>query len=394
MIGLWIGMLLAVGDAPKVDVITLEGGKITGTLSALSSQGVAVETATGPVQTAAAELLEIRCPDARPIPVDPAHPLITVRWQAGSVCSVTAATVSGTKASLQHPALGEVTLPRDAVRSLRFGADDAVVREAWVQLHERTSKKDFLVVRKGDVLDHLDGVAGTVDEKEVRFRLDGEDVTVKREKVYGLIFARREEPAAKFTARVELAGGDTLLVKDAQWSNGGWLLNVPGVAPLKAPMNSVQAIDFSFSKFMYLSTTEPRDLRYTPFFDDFTFEMQRDRDFDGRPLRVGDRTYPRGLAIHSRTIVKYRLGGDFRYFKAIVGLDPKLPLGAFYGDAHVTVRGDDRVLFDGDFISGQDPAALDLPVSGVVELEILVDFGRDKWDLGDRVHFGDAKVVK
>lgn len=394
MIGLWIGMLLAAGDAPQVDVITLEGGKITGTLSALSSQGVGVETAAGPVQTAAGELLEIRCLDARPVPADPAAPLISMRWQSGSLSSATTVAVTATKATFQHPSLGEVTVPREALRSLRFGADDAVVREAWQQLHERAGKKDFLVVRKGDILDHLDGVAGTIDANEVRFRLDGEDVTVKREKVYGIIYAKRDDPSAKFIARVELAGGDTLLVRDAQWSNGGWLFTIPGVTPLKAPVAAVQAIDFSFSKFQYLSTTEPRELRYTPFFDDFTFEMQRDRDFDGRPLRVGDRTFARGLAIHSKTLVKYRLGGDFRYFKAIVGLDPKLPLGAFYGDAHVTIRGDDKVLFDGDFISGQAPEALDLPVSSVVELEILVDFGRDKWDLGDRVHFGDAKVVK
>lgn len=387
-------MLLAAGDAPQVDVITLEGGKITGTLSALSSQGVGVETAAGPVQTAAVELLEIRCLDARPVPADPAAPLISMRWQSGSLSSATTVVVAATKATFQHPSLGEVTVPREALRSLRFGADDAVVREAWQQLHERAGKKDFLVVRKGDILDHLDGVAGTIDANEVRFRLDGEDVTVKREKVYGIIYAKRDDPSAKFIARVELAGGDTLLVRDAQWSNGGWLFTIPGVTPLKAPVAAVQAIDFSFSKFQYLSTTEPRELRYTPFFDDFTFEMQRDRDFDGRPLRVGDRTFARGLAIHSKTLVKYRLGGDFRYFKAIVGLDPKLPLGAFYGDAHVTIRGDDKVLFDGDFISGQAPEALDLPVSSVVELEILVDFGRDKWDLGDRVHFGDAKVVK
>lgn len=394
MIGFCLGMLLAVGEAPQVEVITLEGGRITGTLSALSSQGAAVVTPTGLVQTPAADLLEVRCPEIRPIPADPTVTPIAVRWQSGSVFSVTSAALSGTKANLQHAALGDVTVPRDAIRSFRFGADDAAVRDAWQQLHERASNKDFLVVRKGDILDHLDGVAGAIDAKEVRFRLDGDDVIVKREKVYGVIYAKRDDPAIKFTARVELAGGDTLLVKEAQWVGGTWQLTIPGLAPLKAPATAIRSVDFSFSKFQYLSMMEPRELRYTPFFDDFTFEMQRDRDFDGRPLRVGERTFPRGLAIHSKTLVKYRLGGDYRYFKAIVGLDPKLPLGAFYGDAHVTVRGDDKVLYDGDFISGQSAENLDLPVVGVVELEILVDFGRDKWDLGDRVHFGDAKVVK
>lgn len=393
MIGLLIGMLLTAGEAPKVDVVTLEGRSTTGTLSALSAQGVIVETAEGPVRVAASELLEIHCPDSRPLPADPAVPLLSVRWQSGAICTANTVLLTGTKATVQHAALGDIALPREALRSIRFGADDAAVREAWKQLHERTTKKDFLVFRKGDVLDHLDGVAGSIDAKEVRFRLDGEDVTVKREKVYGIIYARRDD-TAKFATRVDLAGGDTLLVKEAQWTGDAWEFNIPGLAPIKASATAVQALDFSISKFLYLSATEPRDIRYTPFFDDFTFEVQRDRDFDGRPLRVGERTFARGLAVHSKTVLKYRLGGDYRYFKSIVGLDPKLPLGAYYGDAHVTIRGDDKVLYDGDFISGQASEALELPVTGVIELEILVDFGRDKWDLGDRVHFGDAKVVK
>lgn len=385
--------MLAAGEAPKVDVITLEGRTITGTLSALSTQGAVVE-ATKTEQFPLAELLEIRCPEVKPTPPDAMTPSYAVRWQSGALVTVMGVTLTTNSAKLNHRALGEITLPRETVRSIRFGADDAVVRESWKQLHERTTKKDFLVVRKGDVLDHLDGVAGTIDANEVRFRLDGEDVTVKREKVYGVIYARREEAAAKPTAKVELAGGDTLLVKDAQWKNGEWQFGITGLAPLKASPMSVQSIDFSISKFQFLSAMEPRDYEYISWFGDRTFEYQRDRDFDGRPLRVGDRTFPRGLAVHSKTELKYRLGGDFRRFKSIVGLDPKLPLGPAYGDAHVTVRGDGKVLFEGDFVSGQPPETIDVAVDNMSELEIAVDYGRDKWDLGDRVHFGDAKVVK
>ncbi len=388
-----LALLLAAGEAPKVEVVTLEGRTVTGTLSALSPQGAVVD-ASEPQRFPVSELLEIRCPDVKAPPLDPTVPVIAVRWQSGAMLTANAVTLSSNSAKCMHRALGDVTLARDAVRSLRFGADDAPVRETWKQLHERSTKKDFLVVRKGDVLDHLDGVAGTVDASEVRFRLDGEDVVVKREKVYGVIFARREEASVRSAAKVELAGGDTLLVKDAQWSNGEWQFTVPGVPPVKAASTAVQAIDFSISKFQYLSTMEPREYEYTSWFGDRTFEYQRDRDFDGRPLRVGDRTFPRGLAVHSKTELKYRLGGDYRRFKAVVGLDPKLPLGAAYGDAHVAIRGDGKLLFEGDFISGQPPEILDLPVTSVNELEVLVDYGRDKWDLGDRVHFGDAKVVK
>lgn len=386
-------MLLAAGEVPKVDVVTLDGRTVSGTLSALSPQDVAVDANTKqsfPV----AELLEIRCPDVKPLPPEASAAAYAVRWQTGATLTVSAVTLTSDAAKLTHRALGDVTLPRESVRSLRFGADDAAVREAWKQLHDRSTKKDFLVVRKGDVLDHLDGVAGTLDANEVRFRLDGEDISVKREKVYGIIYAKREDASAKPTAKVELAGGDTLLVKDVSWNQNAWQLRIPGLNPIAAPATAVQVIDFSISKFQFLSAMEPRGYEYISWFGDRTFEYQRDRDFDGRPLRVGDRTYPRGLAVHSKTELKYRLGGDYRRFKAVVGLDPKLPLGAAYGDAHVIIRGDSQVLFEGDFISGQSPEVIDVAVTNVSELELIVDYGRDKWDLGDRVHFGDAKVVK
>jgi hypothetical protein len=52
------------------------------------------------------------------------------------------------------------------------------------------------------------------------------------------------------------------------------------------------------------------------------------------------------------------------------------------------------VLFAEDVKAGDAPQPLELPLDGVVDLEILVDFGRDNSDIGDRIHLGDAKVVK
>ena len=40
---------------------------------------------------------------------------------------------------------------------------DAKVDAAWSQLLDKPTKKDQVAVRKGDVLDHLDGVIGSLD---------------------------------------------------------------------------------------------------------------------------------------------------------------------------------------------------------------------------------------
>ena len=40
----------------------------------------------------------------------------------------------------------------------------------------------------------------------------------------------------------------------------------------------------------------------------------RDRNLHGMPLRLGNKTYSRGVSIHSRTFLRYRLAGDYSRF--------------------------------------------------------------------------------
>jgi hypothetical protein len=246
------------------------------------------------------------------------------------------------------------------------------------------------------VLDHLDGVVGQIDEQTVSFLLDGDSISVKRERVFGVIYSKKDVPAAKDALRVEFAGGDTLSVRQVAWTNGQWQIDLGGKRQFSVPANGVQRLDYSQGKVLYLSAIEPREVKYTPFIGPtFEFPYQRDRHIWGGPLRLGGRTYARGLAIHSKTLLRYRLGGEYRRFTAMMGMDPEYRYDPGRKDeAKVELRGDGRVLFAADVMAGDPPQALELSVDGVVELEILVDFGRDNLDIGDRIHFGEAKVVK
>jgi hypothetical protein len=176
-----------------------------------------------------------------------------------------------------------------------------------------------------------------------------------------------------------------------------WQIHVGSEREFAAPASSVQRLDFSQGKVLYLSAVEPREVQYTPYFD-FVFEYQRDRHLFGGPLRLGGRTYTRGLAIHSKTVLRYRLGGEYRRFTAMLGLDPEIKFDPgrpeTRREARFEVRGDGRVLFAKDVLAGEPPEPLELSVDGVVDLEIVVEFGRDNSDIGDRVHLGDAKVLK
>jgi hypothetical protein len=155
------------------------------------------------------------------------------------------------------------------------------------------------------------------------------------------------------------------------------------------PDEQVLSLDFSSGKVRFLSQLEPREVKYTPFFDQ-VWTYCRDRPRDGGSLRLGNKEYARGLWIHSRTFLKYRLSGDYRRFQAVMGIDQAV---APLGNVHVVISGDGKTLLESDVRGSDPPQNLDLDVAGVRDLEILVDFGGDL-DIADHLDLADAKVVK
>ena len=109
-----------------------------------------------------------------------------------------------------------------------------------------------------------------------------------------------------------------------------------------------------------------------------------------RPRR--GRQFDAGLGTHPRTRLVYDLGGKYRRFDALVGLDP---VTGRRGSADV------RILVDGEIqpipgligMSSLDsPVAVRVDVAGVQELTLVVDFGRGGGVQAD-VNWVNARLV-
>ena len=381
--------MLIAAAAPPVEVATLNGEQHVGTLERLSAEDVVLKTPTGSTRLGAAELLAIRLPGAAATAA-PTESLFEVRLVDATLLRVTAYTAGVTEARVTHPVLGELKLPLTAVQSVRFASPDSKVDSAWKLLRTSTSQKDQIAIRKNDVLDHLDGVIGSLDEATIKFQLDGEDIPVKRERVFGIVYSKRDAVVGKIAATVDLTSGDRLTAKTVSWDGDAWKIKLVSGTEVPLPTTSVHLVDYTLGKITYLSDMKPRDVSYTPFFESvFVWEYRRDRGMDGQPISFGTKTYAKGLSLHSVTVLKYRIGGDYRRFQTIIGINEK-----FRGNVDVVIKGDGRVLFKGAARAGQAPQPLDLDVGGVVELEITVGYGEDELDIGDWLHLADAKVVK
>ncbi|HTI52284.1 MAG TPA: NPCBM/NEW2 domain-containing protein [Planctomycetaceae bacterium] len=383
---LWSLVLLAVlADSPAAEVETLKGDRQTGQLEELTESRLRLQTSTAAVDFPLADVLSVRFPAA--MPPDPSSGT-RVALVDGTRLACSEFSVQNSQAKLVTMQCGTLTVPIARVAQVRFGISTAKLDEGWNALLNRDSKTDLLVIRKEDILDHLDGVAGDVGEK-IGFLLDGDEVPVAREKVYGIIFRRKAGALPKATCQLDLTGGDQLQAVQVTGNAAGFRARLAAGVDATLATTDITSLDFSAGKIRYLSQLEPRDVKYVPYFD-LVSEYRRDRSLDGKALSLGGKTYARGLAIHSKTTLRYRIAGEYTRLKAVMGIDDSV---CRQYAVRVTISGDGKALFEGDVRGTDAPRPLDLDVTGVRDLEILVDFGGDL-DSCDHLDLADAKLLK
>ena len=402
MHGLSLLVWLTVAQLPPVQVVTLPGEQYEGTLESFTTDALTVKTNAKTQTIPIAEVLMVRANAAQSATSGDSP--IEVRLVDDSRLRVKAMTSSGSTATIVHAHLGELKIPTATISSVRFAPQDSKIDAEWSKLSERSIKKDVVAVRKGDVLDHLDGVVGALTDDKMQFQMDGDDIPIKREKVFGLIYSKRESTAKKAIAQLDLSSGDRLALKSVAWNGTSWKVRLVSGSEFEISADLFRGLDYSLGKVTYLSDLEPRAMKYTPEFG-FpgafpVYEYRRDKNFEGGPITLGDKPYAKGLAIHSQTTLKYRLGGEYRRFQSIMGIGDEIR----YGDVDVTFKGDGKPLFKSGVkasVAGNQgtmpravPQILDIDVTGVVELEIFVDYGSDGHDNGDRLYLGNARVVK
>jgi hypothetical protein len=161
---------------------------------------------------------------------------------------------------------------------------------------------------------------------------------------------------------------------------------------LQVPVASLSRLDVKNGRLVYLTDLRPSEIRETPFLDG-SFPMQMDRAVSGRPLRLGGRTYSRGLGMHSRCEATFALDGGFATFEATIGVDDGVaPRGSVifrvYADQNPKPSFESRVMRGGD-----RPEAIRVPIRGVLLLRLEADYA-DQGDVADHANWADARLLR
>jgi hypothetical protein len=227
-------------------------------------------------------------------------------------------------------ALGEVPVSLEAVASLRFLAGAARAEDPPPL--EASAKEDRVLFVTGD---RLEGTLRSVAPGEVRVRAaGGADRTLKVEGLLGFAVApvpRKKE--AGLRVQVHLVDGSRISGPSLESTETGWKVGETAI-----PAGALAGIAVRGGRGAALSDLEPASVTVRPFWGEdpavLPLRPRFDRAFTlepgtAPPLRVGGRTFLRGVSCFSGTTITYDLPTPgYRALVAAVAVDDAGPKGA------------------------------------------------------------------
>ena len=395
----------ALAAGPTLVVTQLDGSQFRGELNAWTAEEIVVQTEQETVTIASPQLLR-------------------VEWQHDSPSRKTQETflelVDGTR--LPHQGY-EVNKGQATIATSLAGKQPLTLstdRIAYVQLAiDAPGRKETVANQNGDVLivrkkktgnfDTLTGILGEVTLKQVEFTWDGEAIPVKLSKVAAMAYFHARSPATKDPiCWLNLRGGAKLPVETL--SLAGQKVEVKTISGLSFSVSQewLQDADFSQGKLAYLSDLQPVEQHWTPRIGlpksaDLIRQHglpRRDQSFTGSVLALRwpsaktasveeqTKTFSKGLALRSRTEIRYRLPQGMRRFITLAGIDPET---ANQGNVTLEIFAGRRSVWQGEIDGNTAPTEIDVPLGNARELRLVVDYGKNL-DFGDRLHLIEARL--
>lgn len=293
---------------------------------------------------------------------------------------------------------GKVTFPSARQVKVAAGWGSLTAPLSWctaIRLKEKASlperpARDIVVLEK----DRVEGEIQGVTAGKVNIELgSGKPVPLDIARVYGMALKPRDRPAdtrSGLVLSIDLGGGERLTGRWVKLDADVLTVKLDWDRPLDIPIASISSVEVKNGKLVYLSDLKPAEVRETPYLDG-SFPLRADRSVAGRPLRLGGKTFRRGLGVHSKSDLTYTLDGGYQTFNATIGVDD-----AVTGQGSVIFRvfGDDKLLYESPIMRGGDtPQEVKVPVKGVLLLRLEVDYA-DNGDVADHADWAEARLLR
>lgn len=350
-----------------------------------------------------------------PVPRDvPLRDVVRIMWPANKLQAQTADSVvvlsNGDQIGLQLDQANEETLsghwtrfsgwsglrlPLESVRGIIVSPprDQESRSRLWDRLDSYQTRNDLLLLLNGD---SLAGQWLGFKEGNFQWKTTVGSRQVEINAVQGL-FVNPDlinRPAENETIRTlvcRLTDGSSVTLKDPRFPAGGKLTGTLVAGPkLELSLSSINEAFFLGGRATYLSDLRPESYRFTPFLTQ-EWPLRKDRSVLGAPLRLRGVEYSKGLGMHSRSEVTYRLDGRYQKFHSTIGVDDET---RGKGSVIFEVTVDGKSAYKSPVLTGTSQAVSIPPVSvsGARTLTLTVDYAT-QGDIQDHANWCQALLV-
>lgn len=304
-------------------------------------------------------------------------------------------------------ALGSLTIPLDRLRTLVFRARAKTRGPGEFRIAKSDDFDEAVFLEAGRGLDVQGGEIERLSDTGIYFARLGDDLArlYRFDSLVGLAIREGVGPEGLGSWSLITTAGDRLRV-DVLAAGADRLRLHTEFGEISLAHSEVAALTRLAGSRTYLSDLQP--VRVAELGDDGDldkaplYSYQRDRTVSGGVLLtersladgylvVGGRTYGKGLGVHSKCSLTYRVPPKMTRFYARVAIDDEVNALGIKGDADVAVRSGDKVLWrSAGLRRGQKPRSFGvLKVEPGSLLTLEVGFGKGLF-AGDRIDWLSA----
>lgn len=298
--------------------------------------------------------------------------------------------------------LGRLEIELEKIRAVVL-KHDMDFREIEKRLRKKTDK-DLIYLRSNS---EAGGVLEEIGKDEVKIEVDGAgQLTIKVTKIQMILMSLIEEPK-------KLGKGSHVRLKllDGSAVHGVFKSDEKGAVVIENLLNEKLTVRHSDilellvlnGSFLYLSDMKPTKV-VQKFPEGFQFYKDRfgwkkDRSVRGGILKLGGKSYEKGLGVHSYCSLTFKLDGQYKEFRSIIGLDDSVRFRGKPGMGFVRFR----ILVDGKpakehpegllMEKGESPKKIVINVAKAKTLTLVADYGPLLHILG-RANWADAHLIR
>jgi ribosome maturation factor RimP len=388
--GTAVAFATAVFAAGQVE--TVDSQTYTGRIASIDANKVTVRTEDQAVTVARDQLGEVILQEGKDLWQRPDRTVVVTR--DGGMLDASSLEMDDGKLTLATELLGKVTLDIAAVSEIYVGdtrRSAKLTRQRFEKMGLPAVSLDRMLVERSDrKWLSVTGVLKTIEDDKITFRYNDADRQIGLDKVTLIRVAKMDRKAPKPAGILVGKDGSHVAFKDIRLDANSVKITPVNATPRTIDRRLVARLEFISENVRDLTKLKPTKVTEYGFFGT-SFPHKKNRSVGGRPLRMGKKTYRRGLGLHSFCELSYKLDGPYKTFVAVAGIDDEVRP---YGDAQLVVLGDGKQLAEYRITGRDKPIVLRVNIKGVKTMTIRVDFGRDKLGVSDHVDLGAPRLIK